>query len=410
MKLSDVSVTRPVFAAVISMLLVAFGLVAFDRLPLREYPDIDPPIVSITTDYRGAAAVVVETRITEVIEERIAGIEGISFVQSSSTDGRSRITIEFNPERDIDAAANDIRDRVSGILDMLPVEADPPDIQKADSSDDVIMWLNVVSDRMSMLELTDYVERHLVDRFSTQDGVARVRLSGARSYSMRIWLDRTALAARGLTAGDVEQALISENVELPAGSIESVQRQFTARVERGFRDEDDFRQLVLGQGSDGYLVRLGDVARVERAAAEERTFFRGNRIPMVGIGIIKQSQANTLTVARAAKAEADRLAPGLPEGMEIRRSYDTSVFIEGAVSEVYKTLFIAIGLVILTIYVFLGSARATLVPAVTVPVSLIAPFLVLFALGFSVNLLTLLALVLAIGLVVDDTIVVLENI
>ena len=410
MKLSDVSVTRPVFAAVISMLLVAFGLVAFDRLPLREYPDIDPPIVSITTDYRGAAAAVVETRITEVIEERIAGIEGISFVQSSSEDGRSRITIEFSPGRDIDAAANDIRDRVSGILDVLPTEADPPDIQKADSSDDVIMWLNVVSDRLSMLELTDYVERHLVDRFSTQDGVARVRLSGARSYSMRIWLDRTALAARALTVGDVEAALIAENVELPAGNIESVQRQFTARVERGFRSEEDFRQLVLGQGADGYLVRLGDVARIERAAAEERTFFRGNRIPMVGIGIVKQSQANTLTVARAAKAEAERLAPGLPEGMEIRRSYDTSVFIEGAVNEVYKTLVIAIVLVILTIFVFLGSARATLVPAVTVPVSLIAPFLVIFALGFSVNLLTLLALVLAIGLVVDDTIVVLENI
>ncbi len=192
------------------------------------------------------------------------------------------------------------------------------------------------------------------------------------------------------------------------GNIESVQRQFTARVERGFRSEEDFRQLVLGQGADGYLVRLGDVARIERARVER--VIRGNRIPMVGIGIVKQSQANTLTVARAAKAEAERLAPGLPEGMEIRRSYDTSVFIEGAVNEVYKTLVIAIVLVILTIFVFLGSARATLVPAVTVPVSLIAPFLVIFALGFSVNLLTLLALVLAIGLVVDDTIVVLENI
>lgn len=410
MKLSDISVTRPVFAAVISLLLVAFGLVAFDRLPLREYPDIDPPVVSITTDYRGAAAAVVETRITERIEERIAGIEGIAFIESSSQDGRSRITIEFNPGRDVDAAANDIRDRVSGILDDMPTEADPPDIQKVDSSDDVIMWLNVVSDRMNVLELTDYAERHLVDRFSTLDGVARVRLAGARSYAMRIWLDRTALAARELTVGDVEQALLAENIELPAGNIESTQRQFTARVERTYRTAEDFGQLVLGQGADGYLVRLGDVARIERAAAEDRTFFRGNEVPMIGLGIIKQSTANTLTVTDGAKAEAARLAPSLPEGLEFKQSYDSSVFIEGAISEVYTTLGIAIVLVVLTIFVFLGSARATLVPAVTVPVSVIATFLVLYVAGFSINLLTLLALVLAIGLVVDDTIVVLENI
>jgi multidrug efflux pump len=410
MKLSDVSVTRPVFAAVISLLLVAFGLVAFDRLPLREYPDIDPPVVSITTDYRGAAAAVIETRITEPIEERIAGIEGIAFMESSSSDGRSRITIEFNPGRDVDAAANDIRDRVSGIVDDLPTEADPPDIRKEDSSDDVIMWLNLVSDRMSVLEMTDYAERHIVDRFSTLDGVARVRLSGERSYAMRVWLDRTALAARRLTVGDVEEALLAENVELPAGNIESAQRQFTARVERSFRTEQDFRQLVLSQGDDGYLVRLGDVARVERMAAEDRTSFRGNTVPMIGVGIIKQSTANTLDVTQAVKKEAARIAPTLPDGMEFKQSYDTSVFIEGAIGEVYKTLGIAIALVVLTIFIFLGSARATLVPAVTVPVSIIATFLVLYVLGFSVNLLTLLALVLAIGLVVDDTIVVLENI
>ena len=410
MKLSDISVTRPVFAAVISLLLVAFGLVAFDRLPLREYPDIDPPIVSITTDYRGAAAAVIETRITEPVEERIAGIEGISYIESSSEDGRSRITIEFNPGRDVDAAANDIRDRVSGIVDDLPDEADPPDIRKEDSSDDVIMWLNLSSDRMSVLELTDYAERHLVDRLSTLDGVARVRLSGERSYAMRIWLDRNALAARQITVGDVEQALIAENVELPAGNIESVQRQFTARVERSFRTPADFRQLVLAQGGDGYLVRLGDVARVERAAAEDRTMYRGNTVPMIGLGIIKQSTANTVTVTDAVKAEADRLIPSLPEGLLLSRSYDTSVFIKAAIAEVYKTLGIAICLVVLTIFVFLGSARATLIPAVTVPVSVIATFLVLFVLGFSINLLTLLALVLAIGLVVDDAIVVLENI
>ncbi|SMF77248.1 multidrug efflux pump [Tistlia consotensis] len=410
MMLSDLSVKRPVVAAVMSLLIVAFGLVAFQRLPLREYPDIDPPVVTIDTEYPGAAAQVIETRITEVIEDRIAGIEGIAFIESYSEDGRSRISIEFNANRDVNAAANDIRDRVSGVVDNLPADADPPDIQKADSSDDVIIWLNLASDRMNVLQLTDYADRYLVDRFSTLDGVARVRVGGGQTYAMRIWLDRLALAARGLTVADVEDALRADNVELPAGSIESVERNFTARIERSFRNADDFARLVLKRGADGYLVRLGDVARVEQAAVETRTFFRGNGEPMVGIGVIKQSQANTLDVARAVRELSARINPTLPQGMELRQSYDSSVFIQGAVDEVYKTLAIAIVLVVSVIYLFLGSVRAMLVPAVTVPVCIVGTFIVLFALGFSINLLTLLALVLAIGLVVDDAIVVLENI
>jgi len=410
MILSDISVTRPVLATVLSLLLVAFGLVAFDRLPLREYPDIDPPVVSIETVYPGAAANVVETRITQLIEDRIAGVEGIRSVESSSQDGRSEITVQFDIGRDIDGAANDIRDRVSGILDQLPVEAEPPDIQKVDSNEDVIMWLNLVSDRMTVPELTDYARRYLVDRFSVLDGVARVRVGGNQTYAMRVWLDRGALAARGLTVADVEAALRAENLELPAGSVESIDRQFTVRLDRSFRDAADFAQLVLAQGADGYLVRLGDVARVERGTEEDRTFFRGNGVPMVGIGIIKQSTANTIAVADAAKAEMARVNPTLPKGMEIKQSYDTSVFVKDAIKEVYKTLGIAIGLVVLVIFLFLGSLRAMLVPAVTVPVSLVATFTVLYALGFSINILTLLALVLAIGLVVDDAIVVLENI
>lgn len=410
MKLSDISVTRPVFASVLALILIVFGLVAFDRLPLRQYPDIDPPVVSIDTSYPGAAANVVENRITELIEERIAGVEGIDFVSSSSEDGRSRVTIQFKVGRDVDAAANDIRDRVSTILDDLPVEADPPEIQKVDSNDDVIVWLNLVSDRMTVPELTDYADRYLVDRFSVLDGVARVRIGGGQEYAMRIWLDRKALAARELTVADVEAALRAENVELPAGNIESKKRQFTVRLDRNFKTAEDFARLVLKRGDNGYLVRLGDVARVQKASIETRTFFRGNGVPMVGLGIIKQSTANTIAVARAAKALRDRIAPTLPDGMRIADSYDTSVFIEGAIQEVYKTLFIAIGLVIFVIFIFLGSWRAMVVPAVTVPISVIATFIVLYALGFSVNLLTLLALVLAIGMVVDDAIVVLENI
>jgi multidrug efflux pump len=410
MILSDISVTRPVLAAVMSLLLVVFGLISFDRLALREYPDIDPPVVSIETIYPGAAANVVETRITELIEDRIAGVEGIRFIDSKSEDGRSVISVEFSINRDVDAAANDIRDRVSAVLDDLPDEADPPEIQKVDSNEEVIMWLNLASDQMSVPELTDYASRYLVDRFSVLDGVARVRVGGGQVYAMRIWLDRKALAARGLTVTDVESALRAENVELPAGSIDSEERQFTVRIKRSFHTADDFSRLVLGQGEDGYLVRLGDVARVERGAAEDRLFFRGNGVPMVGIGIIKQSTANTLAVARAAKAEVGRINPALPDGMAIEQSYDSSIFIEGAIREVFKTLAIAIMLVITVIYLFLGGVRAMLVPAVTVPVSLIATFSMLLVLDFTLNIITLLALVLAIGLVVDDAIVVLENI
>lgn len=410
MLLSELSIKRPVFAAVLALLLVAFGVIAFFRLPLREFPDIDPPVVSVETTYRGAAANVVETRITEPIEQRIAGVEGIHFIESTSENGRSKITITFRTDRDIDAATNDIRDRVSAVLDDLPEQADPPEVQKVDSNDDVVLWLNLVSDRLSIPELTDYARRYLVDRFSVLDGVARVQVAGDQTWSMRIWLDRRALAARGLTVSDVEQALTAENIELPAGNIESEERAFTIRTDRAFQTPEDFRQLALKRSVDGYLVRLGEVARVEREPEETRAVFRGNSIPMIGLGIVKQSTANTIDVARAVKAEAKRIAPTMPEGMEIRESYDTSVFIEGAIHEVYWTLASAIALVVLVIYLFLGSGRATLVPSVTVPVSVIATFLALYLLGFTINILTLLALVLGIGILVDDAIIVLENI
>lgn len=415
MILSDVSIKRPVFAAVISLILISFGVVSFDRLPLRQYPDIDPAIVSVQTDYRGAAANVVETRITEVIEERIAGVAGIQFIESVSSDGKSRITIEFEVGRDVDAAANDVRDRIAGIRDNLPEEADPPEIQKEDSNDDVIMWLNLTGDGMTVPELTDYASRYLADRFSVIDGVSRVRIGGQERYAMRVWLDRKALAARELTVNDVEQALRSENIELPAGTIESKARQFTVKTKRAFRSADDFSKLVIARGKNengnvSYLVRLADVARVELSTEESRTFFRGNTIPMVGIGIIKQSTANILDVAESAIEVRNQVRDGLPDHMSLEQSYDASVFIDGAIKEVYRTLFIAIALVILVIWLFLGSVRAMLVPAVTVPVSIVATFFALYVLGFTINLLTLLALVLAIGLVVDDSIVVLENI
>lgn len=410
MMLSDISVKRPVFASVVSLLLIAFGIVAFDRLTLREYPNIDPPVVSIRTTYPGAAATIVETRITKVIEDRISGVEGIRYIESSSENGISNIVVQFDTGYDMNAAANDIRDRVARAVGSLPEEADPPEVQKVSSDEDVILWFNFAGENMTMPALSDYAQRYLVDRFSVIDGVARVRIGGEQRYAMRVWLDRRELAARLLTVSDVEAALRAENVELPAGSIESVERQFTVRMARSYRTVEEFNRLVIKRGADGHLTRLGDIARVEKGTEEDRNLFRGNGVTQVGIGIVKQSTANTIDVARAAKRERDVINAMLPAGMRLEDSYDSSVFVERAIHEVYITLGIALVLVVLVIYLFLGSLRAMLVPAVAVPVSIIATFTVLAALDFSVNMLTLLALVLAIGLVVDDAIVVLENI
>lgn len=410
MRLSDTAIQRPVLATVFALLLIAFGILALERLPVQEYPAIDPPVVSIETRYPGASADVVETRITQVLEDRIAGIEGIDLIESTSSDGESEIDITFNLDRDIEAAANDIRDRVSGVSDNLPEEADPPEVEKSDSSDDVIMWLSLTAEGYSVSELTDYANRYLVDRFSTQTGVSRVRVGGGKEYAMRVWLKRNALAARDLTVSDVEGALRAENVELPAGFLESDSRQFTLRLPRSFETAADFRDLVIDQGNDGYLTRLSDVARVEVGSVEERSLFRGNGVPMVGLGIMKQSTANILEVSQGVKAEMKRLESTLPDGMQLRLNFDSSVFVSGALKEVVATLFIAMGLVVIVIFLFLGNVRTTLVPAVTVPISIIGTFIALNAFGFTLNLLTLLALVLAIGLVVDDAIVVLENV
>jgi multidrug efflux pump len=410
MLLSDLSVKRPVFASVVNLLLVVFGVVAVSLLSLREYPDIDPPIVSISTTYPGASASIVETRITQLLEERISGIEGIKNITSTSRNGRSSISIEFNLSRDIDAASNDVRERVSRALNNLPDQADPPEVAKSSSDEDVIVWYNLRSDNLSIMELTDYADRFVVDRLSVAEGVARVRLGGARSYAMKVWLDRKAMAARQITVADIESVIRSENVELPAGEVESIDRDFEVRVARSFLTPVDFANLAVKAGADGYLVKLGEVARVELGSDDDETEFRGNGINMIGLGIVKQSKANTLEVARSVKKAIRQIEQTLPENIFIVESYDSSIFIEASISEVYQTLGIAMLMVVLVIYVFLGNMRATIIPAITVPVSLVSAFIIMFALGFSINLLTLLAMVLAIGLVVDDAIVVLENI
>ncbi|MBU2869165.1 efflux RND transporter permease subunit [Colwellia sp. E2M01] len=415
MILSDLSVKRPVFATVINLLIVTFGIVAFLILPLREYPDIDPPVVNIKTSYPGASADIVETKITQLLENRISGVEGVKTINSNSRVGRSSITIEFNLDRDIDAATNDIRDRISRALNNLPEQADPPEVSKANDDEDVIVWFSLQSDTMDTLQLTDYATRYIVDRFAVVDGVARVRLGGERTYAMKIRLDRVSMAARNITVHDIENTLRAENIELPAGKVESVDRDFSIRVERSYLTPDDFSNMVIGHSTDNTtqdtsVVRLGDVAEVFVGAVDDENMFRGNGRNMIGLGVIKQSKANTLEVVKLARKEMENITKSLPVGTTIVNSYDSSVFIQGSIDEVYNTLVIAMLMVVLVIFLFLGNVRATLIPAITVPVALIGSMMTLSWFGFSINLLTLLALVLAIGLVVDDAIVVLENI
>jgi multidrug efflux pump len=410
MRIAEISIRRPVFATVISLMLIIFGMVCLQRISVREYPDITRPVVSISTTYRGASATVIENKITQVIEDRIAGIEGIEKITSSSVDERSNINVEFSVDRDVDSAANDIRDRVSRVANALPDEADVPEIAKSDSSADPVMMLNLNADNMSALELTDYAERFVVDQLSTVPGVARVAVGGGRRYAMRIWLDRAALAARNLTVADIESSLRRENVQLPAGRLESQTREFSLRTTVGLDKEQDFRALVIGRSPTNQLIRLGEVADVRLAAEDERSIMNTDGKPGVGIQIEAQSKANMLDVAQGMQKAMTRVRPTLPKGMSLVVNMDNSLSIQAALHEVVIALALAFVSVLIVIYAFLGSLRATLIPAITIPVSIVATFTAMYALGYTINVLTLLALVLAIGLVVDDAIVVLENI
>ena len=409
MILSRRAIERPVFSLVISLLLVVLGIGSLQRLPVRAYPDIDPPTVSIVTAYPGASAEVVERDLAEPIEEVTSSIQGIKRVISTSRDEVSSIDIEFVLERDIDAAAADVRDKLAQVRATLPDGAEAPVIAKAAAQGEPIMWLTLQGDGQDLLALTDYAERQLQDPFAVVPGVARVVVGGARRYAMRIWLDRDAMAAHRVTADDVADALRAENLELPAGRIESQTRELSVRTLTRLDDAAAFRALVLRAEGDTQ-VTLGDVARVELGAADYRSAVRVDGEPAVGLGIVRQSKANTLAVARAVRAETERLRAGLPHGLTLTVAYDAAEFIEGSIRGVVEALAIAAVLVVVVLALFLRSPRAALVPALTIPVSLLASFIVLYLLGYSVNRLTLLALVLAIGLVVDDAIVVLENV
>ncbi len=409
MILSDVSIKRPVFATVLSLLIVVFGLAALLGLPVREYPDIDPPVVSISTDYIGAAAEVVDTQITQVIEGAISGIEGIRSIESSTEQGESRTSIEFSTDRDVDIAANDVRDAVSRIADQLPEEAESPVVSKADSDARPMMWITLRSDVWDAAELSDFADRALADRLSVLDGVADVSIGGERRYAIRVWLDRERLAARDITVAEVEAALEANNVELPAGSVDSSTRNFTVRAEGRLSTVEEFRRLVIRR-SGNELLRLGEVANVQMGVESDVSRLRADGQTAIGMGIIRQSKANTVSVSNAVRAELENIRATLPPEATIAESYDESIFIRASIKEVVTTLAIAVALVILVIFLFLRSWRATLIPAVTIPVAVIGAFIGLGFLGFSINVLTLLAVILAIGLVVDDAIVMLENI
>ncbi len=409
MILSRVSIQRPVLATMMNLVLILFGLVGLSRLPVRELPDIDPPVVSVLTVYPGANAQVVETEVTERLEEQINNIEGIKTLRSESREGVSTITIEFELSREIDVAAQDVRDRVSRVRGELPEDIEEPVISKQDSDAQPIIWNALNSDRYTTLELTTLAERQIKPRLQGVPGVSSVMIGGEKRYAMRLWLDSEKMAARQVTVLDVERALKEQNIELPSGRVENLDREMTIQTRGELKTAEEFNNLVVrSQGTT--LVRLRDIGRAEVGTEDYRTIARARGKPCVFLGVIKQAKANTVSVAKDIRSEIAAIKPTLPAGCDLWVAYDSSIYVEKAITEVWETLAIAFFLVVLIIFVFLRNLRSTIIPAVAIPVSVVGSFAILYALGYSVNILTMLALVLSIGIVVDDAIVVLEAI
>ncbi|WP_415755078.1 efflux RND transporter permease subunit [Pseudomonas leptonychotis] len=409
MTLSDICIRRPVFATVLSLIVVLLGLMAYDRLAVREYPNIDVPIVTVNVTYPGASPEIMESQVAQPIEDVLSGIEGLDFVSSISRSENTQITAQFRLGSNSDEAANDVRDRLGRVRGLLPDEISEPIVQKVEADAQPVIWLAFYSERYSAMEITDVLERVIKDRLQTIPGVSEVQIRGARTFAMRIWLDPEKLAAHNLTVQDVEDALRRQNVEIPAGRIESQQREFTVLSETDMNTPEQFNQLILDD-SRGYLLRLADIGHAEIGAADERSIVRFNGKPAVSMGMIKQATANPLDISDGLAAALPDVRALLPEGMQMAVANDNSLFIRESIDNVFITIWEAVGLVILIIFIFLRSLRATLIPLVTIPVSLIGAFALMSLMGFTINTLTLLAMVLAIGLVVDDAIVMLENI
>ena len=409
MQLAEVSIRRPVFATVLSLLILLIGAVSYTRLAVREYPKIDEPVVTVSVRYAGASAEVIETQVTKPLEDSIAGIDAVDVLTSISRPEQAQISVRFRLEKDADTAAAEVRDRVSRVRNRLPQAIDEPVIAKVEADAFPVIWLAFSSDTRSRLEINDLVNRVVKARLQTVTGVADVRIFGERKYAMRVWLDADKLAAYKLTTQDVEDAIRRQNLELPAGRIESQQREFSVVSQTDLTTPAQFSDIVI-KTVGGFSVRLRDVGRVEEGAADERSAVRLNGRPAISAGVIRQTTANPLELSKGVRDMLPRLQEDMPPDVKIDIANDNSVFIDRAVKSVYQTIVEAIALVALVIFVFLRTVRASIIPIVTIPVSLIGAFALMQLAGFSINTLTLLALVLAIGLVVDDAIVMLENI
>ncbi|ACA85658.1 multidrug efflux RND transporter permease subunit [Shewanella woodyi] len=410
MLISDISVKRPVVAIVLSLLLCVFGAVSFSKLAIREMPDVESPVVTVMTTYEGASATIMESQITTALEDELTGISGIDEITSVTRNGMSRITITFDLDWDLTEGVSDVRDAVARAQRRLPDEANDPIVSKDNGSGEPSIYINLSSSVMDRTQLTDYAQRVLEDRFSLITGVSSVSISGGLYKVMYVQLKPELMAGRNVTTADIIASLKRENVETPGGEVRNDTTVMTVRTARLYNHAEDFDYLVVRTASDGSPVYLKDVASVFIGAENENSTFKSDGVPNLSLGIIAQSDANPLLVAKAAHKEVERIQQFLPAGTELVVDYDSTVFIDRSITEVYNTLFITGGLVVLVLYIFIGQVRATLIPAVTVPVSLISAFIAANFFGFSINLLTLMALILSIGLVVDDAIVVVENI
>jgi len=409
MHISEITVKRPVLATVISLFLVLIGIVSYDKLTIREYPDIDKPVITVSTIYRGASAEIMERDVTQILEDSISGISDIKEITSSSQNEFSSIKIEFNLSRDMDSAANDVREKVGRALPLLPKEADQPRVTKSDTDARAVMWIGFSSNQLSSIQLNDYLDRNIVDRLSILPGVASIIIGGERKYAIRIWLNPDKMSARNITVKDILTAINKENIEKPAGRLDSQERELDLQVSSKIQTIDEFKSIVLKK-YDKAKVKLEDVSRIVIGAETDRGFLRANGKDAIGLGIVRQTKSNVLKVTDAIKKELELIRPTLPENIQMSIGYDQSVFVKESISQVRIALFISMLLVIGVIYYFLSSSSATIIPAITIPISVISTFYIIYLLDYSLNVLTFLALVLAIGLIVDDSIVVLENI
>jgi multidrug efflux pump len=408
MNLSDLSIKRPVFASMTSAALVLFGVIGYRQLAVREFPDVDPPIVSVNVSLRGANPQVMESAVTDVLEEQLASLEGLRTMTSSSSEQNSYINLEFNLDRPIEDAAQDVRDLVSRVRGRLPQEIEEPVVSKQDADARPMMFIGLLSDTYDLLRLSEIADRIIKPRLQTVPGLARAEIRGERRYAMRIWLSVSALAARGLTVQDVVSAIQSRNVEIPAGRIESDRREFSVRSMGQLSTPEEFLSMVVANNG-GQLVKLADVAKVELGAEDDRSIFRFNGRQAIGLALVRQSKSNLVDVADAVRAAMPELQAALPPGVTATLGYDQSLYVKRSIKEAEETLILAAGLVVLIIFLFLRNVRATVIPGLAIPASIVATFAVMNAFDFSINNLTLLALTLAIGIVVDDAIIVLEN-